>query len=87
MRIDDLNRPPLAQGAQQAEQASEKRASEKTGISNASADQAEVSSLAQALSSGDPQRLEKLRLEVQSGTYNVPADALAKSIISSHLKD
>jgi flagellar biosynthesis anti-sigma factor FlgM len=87
MRIDDLNRTPLTQGAQQTEQASEQRPSEKTGRSTASADQAEVSSLAQALSSGDPQRLEQLRLQVQSGTYNVPADALAKSIISSHLKD
>ena len=87
MRIDDLNRTPLTQGAQQTEQASEQRPSEKTGLSTASADQAEVSSLAQALSSRDAPRLDQLRLQVQSGTYNVPADAIAKSIISSHLKD
>ena len=88
MRIDDLNRAAVTQGAQQAEQTSEKRASEKSGgLQAASGDQADVSSLAHALSSRDAQRLEQLRLEVQSGKYNVPADQIASSIISSHLKD
>lgn len=86
MRIDDLNRTPLAQGAQQTEQTPEK--SEKSGgLSAATGDQANVSSLAHALSSRDPQRLEQLRLEVQSGNYIVPADVLANSIIDGHLKE
>jgi anti-sigma28 factor (negative regulator of flagellin synthesis) len=88
MRIDDLNRAAVTQGTQQAEQASEKRASEKSGsLQAASGDQADVSSLAYALLSRDAQRLEQLRLEVQSGNYNVPADQIASSIINSHLKD
>ena len=87
MRIDDLNRTTVTQGAQQAEQTSEKRASEKSGgLRAASGDQANVSSLARALSSRDAQKLEQLRLEVQSGN-NVPAGEIANSIISSHLKD
>jgi anti-sigma28 factor (negative regulator of flagellin synthesis) len=87
MRIDDLNRTPLAQGAQQAEQTPEKRPTDQNGVPAASADQANVSSLAHALSAGDPQRLEQLRLQVQSGNYNVPAGTLANSIIDAHLKD
>ena len=50
-------------------------------------DQAEVSQLAQALSTSDPARLEQLRLQVQSGTYEVNSGALAKSIINAHLKE
>ncbi|HYK18090.1 MAG TPA: flagellar biosynthesis anti-sigma factor FlgM [Bryobacteraceae bacterium] len=88
MRADDLNRTAVRRGAQQAEETSEKRASEKSGdLQAASGDQANVSSLARALSSRDAQKLEQLRLEVQSGKYNVPAGEIANSIISSHLKD
>ncbi|HMD48428.1 MAG TPA: flagellar biosynthesis anti-sigma factor FlgM [Bryobacteraceae bacterium] len=87
MRIDDLNRTPVAQGAQQAEQAPEKRASDKNSLPAAGADQVTVSSLAHALSAQDPQRLEQLRLQVQSGKYSVPSDALANSIIDGHLKE
>ena len=87
MRADDLNRTAVRRGAQQAEETSEKRASEKSGdLQAASGDQANVSSLARALSSRDAQKLEQLRLEVQSGN-NVPAGEIANSIISSHLKD
>jgi anti-sigma28 factor (negative regulator of flagellin synthesis) len=88
MRIDDLNRTAVTKGAQQAEQTSEKRSSEKSGgLQAASGDQADVSSLAHALSARDGQRLEQLWLEIQSGKYNAPADQIANSIISSHLKD
>ena len=86
MRADDLNRTAVRRGAQQAKETSEKRASEKSGgLQAASGDQANVSSLARALSSRDAQKLEQLRLEVQSGN-NVPAGEIA-NIISSHLKD
>jgi len=87
MRIDDLNRSPLAQGAEKTDQTAQNRASEKNGLPAASSDQANVSALAHALSARDPQRLEQLRLEVQSGKYNVPAQTVANSIIDAHLED
>jgi len=89
MRIDDLNRTPLAPGAERADQAAGKQALDKNG-KPAAADQAEVSEVAQALASGDSgrlQRLERLRLEVQSGKYNVSADVVAKAIIEAHSSD
>jgi len=87
MRIDDLNRTPLTQGTEKTDLAAQKQAAEKDGTPAAGADQADVSSLAQALSTRDPQRLEQLRLDVQSGKYNVSADAVAKAIIDAHTKD
>ena len=87
MRIDDLNRTPLTQGTEKTDVAEQKQAAEKDGSRAAGADQADVSSLAQALSARDPQRLEQLRLEVQSGKYNVSPDAVAKAIIDAHLKE
>ncbi len=87
MRIDDLNRSPLTQEAGKTEQAAEKRALEKDSKAARGTDQAEVSQLAQALSTGDPQRLEQLRLAVQSGKYDVPAEAVAKAIIDHHTQE
>jgi flagellar biosynthesis anti-sigma factor FlgM len=86
MRIDDLNRTPLTQGAEKTDQAADKRALGKHSTAD-STDQAEVSQLAQALSTRDPARLEQLRLQVESGKYEVSAEALAKSIIDTHLKE
>jgi anti-sigma28 factor (negative regulator of flagellin synthesis) len=87
MRIDDLNRTPLAQGTEKTDQTAPKRTGEKDGAALAGTDQAQVSELAQSLASRDPQRLEQLRLDVQSGKYNVSAEAVANSIIDAHLKD
>jgi len=90
MRIDDLNnlnRTPLTQGAEKTDQTAQKAASEKEGRLAVGSDQADVSVLARALSSRDPQRLEQLRLEVQSGKYNVSAEAVAKAIIEAHRKE
>jgi anti-sigma28 factor (negative regulator of flagellin synthesis) len=86
MRIDDLNRTPLTQGAEKTDQAAGERALEKNNVTD-STDQADVSQLAQALSTSDPGRLEQLRLQVQSGTYEVAPKALANSMINAHLKD
>ena len=88
MRIDDLNlnRTPITQGAEKTDQAAEKRALEKNTVADGT-DQVEVSQLAKALSAGDPARLEQLRLQVQSGTYNVTSGALAESIINAHFKE
>jgi anti-sigma28 factor (negative regulator of flagellin synthesis) len=87
MRIDDLNRTPLAQGTGKTDEAAEKRALEKDPKAARGTDQAEVSEMAQALSTGDPQRLEQLRLAVQSGKYEVPAEAVAKAIIDHHTRE
>jgi anti-sigma28 factor (negative regulator of flagellin synthesis) len=86
MRIDDLNRTPLTQGAEKTDQAARERALEKDSVTD-STDQADVSQLAQALSTSDPGRLEQLRLQVESGNYQVSSKALAGSIIDAHLKD
>ncbi len=87
MRIDDLNRTPLTQGAEKTDQAAQKRALEQRTTTADGVDQADVSELARGLSPKDPQRLEQLRLEVQSGKYDVSAEAVAKAIISEHLKE
>jgi len=86
MRIDDLNRTPLTQGAEKTDQAAEKRAIEKEAAGRAQ-DQAEVSQVAQALGKSDPKRIEQLRLEVLSGKFDVSAEAVAKAIIDAHLKE
>lgn len=86
MRIDDLNRAGKAQGAEKTDQATPKRAGDKLGTI-AGADQADVSRLAHALATNDPQRLERLRLAVQSGKYDVSADAVAKAIIDAHYSE
>ena len=87
MRIDDLNRTPLTQNAEKIDQATQQRqsAAEKDAVRGS--DQADVSPLALALSTQDPSRIEQLRLEVQSGKYDVPADAVAKAIIDDHLTE
>jgi anti-sigma28 factor (negative regulator of flagellin synthesis) len=87
MRIDDLNRTPITQGAEKTDQAAEKRVLEKNSTVADGADQAEVSQLAQALKTGDPAHLEQLRLQVQSGAYQVSSTALARSIIEAHSKE
>jgi len=87
MRIDDVNRASVTQSAEKTDQAAQKRELEKDSTSAGGADQANVSQLAQALNSSDPQRLEQLRLQVQSGNYEVPAEAVAKSIVDFHTSD
>jgi flagellar biosynthesis anti-sigma factor FlgM len=88
MRIDDLNRTPLTQtqGAEKTDQAAEHGAQEQTSVTGG-ADQAEVSQLAQALGARDASRVEQLRMQVASGNYEVPAQALASSIVNAHLKE
>jgi anti-sigma28 factor (negative regulator of flagellin synthesis) len=87
MRIDDLNRASSTQGAEKTDPTAHKRAQENKAAAAAGADQAEVSDVARALSLRDPQRLEQLRLKVQSGNYDVSAEAVAKAFIDAHLKD
>ncbi len=92
MRIDDLNRSSVTQGTEQAAPAGAERAQGKQPASPesgsaAASDQVQVSALAQSLAAPDSGRLDQLRLEVESGNYNVPASAVASALIDAHLKD
>lgn len=87
MRIDDLNRTPVTQNAEKTDQATQQRPGAFGKDAVRDSDHADVSPLALALSTQDPSRIEQLRLEVQSGKYNVSADAVAKAIIDAHLTE
>lgn len=87
MRIDDLNRAPLTQSAEKAEAAGQKRALEADSAAARGTDQADVSQLARALAPRDPNRIEQLKLAVESGKYDVSAETVAKAIIDSHLRE
>jgi anti-sigma28 factor (negative regulator of flagellin synthesis) len=86
MRIDDLNRTPVTQSAEKTDQIAQ-QAPGAPGKEAAASDQAEVSPLARALSTQDPSRVDQLRLEVQSGKYDVAAQAVASAIIDAHLTE
>jgi anti-sigma28 factor (negative regulator of flagellin synthesis) len=90
MRIDDLNRAPVTQGTEQSVQTAQQRLPgrdplEKDGV--AGSDQAEVSQLALSLAPPDPERIEQLRLQVESGTYELPSQTLANTLIHAHLQE
>jgi len=88
MRIDDLNRTPVTQSTEKTDQTIAQRPGTTTGKDAvAGSDQADLSQLARALSATDPARIEQLRLEVQSGKYDVSAEAVARSIIDAHLTE
>jgi anti-sigma28 factor (negative regulator of flagellin synthesis) len=88
MRIDNFNRTPLTQGTERTEPADQQRSSGASGKEAISgADQADVSPLAQALSTHDPARIGELQLAVQSGKYDVAAHAVAGAIIEAHLTE
>ena len=82
MRIDDLNRPRQTEATKPDHGVGRP----KNEFAHQPADQVDISQLAETVSSADPRRLEQLRLEVQSGTYKVSAEAVAKSIVEEHLK-
>jgi anti-sigma28 factor (negative regulator of flagellin synthesis) len=87
MRIDDLNRVPVTPGTEQAGQTAQPQTSEATVPGSEQPDQAEVSQMAQSLAAPDPGRIEQLRLEVQSGSYDVSAQAVANALIEAHLNE
>jgi anti-sigma28 factor (negative regulator of flagellin synthesis) len=87
MLIDDLNRTPLSPSAEKTDAASQKRELEPDNAAARGADKADVSQFAQALATRDPKRIEQLRIEVESGKYDVSAEAVAKAIIDSHLRE
>jgi anti-sigma28 factor (negative regulator of flagellin synthesis) len=85
MRIDDLNRTPVTQGTEKSGQTSEQRPPENDAVTGS--DRAEVSHLAQSLAAADPGRIDQLQLDVQSGNYDVSAQAVANAVIDAHLKE
>ena len=90
MRIDDLNRASVTTGAEQSGSVGTERTAGKDSPHKdavAGSDQADVSQLAQSLTGSGSGRVEQLRLEVQSGSYNVSAEVVANSIVEAHLKD
>jgi anti-sigma28 factor (negative regulator of flagellin synthesis) len=83
MRVDDANRLPQAPAAAGADKtnAGQTRRFEGEAAPGSGTDNAEISSLTRALQAGDPQRLQKLQLDVQNGQYQVSADKVAKAIV------
>ncbi len=87
MRIDDLNRTPQAQQAQEAprtEAAGAKTREQSAALGSVSGDETHISQLASALSTG-ASKVETLRLQVARGEYHVSSEAVASSIIDEHL--
>ncbi|HTC90988.1 MAG TPA: flagellar biosynthesis anti-sigma factor FlgM [Bryobacteraceae bacterium] len=85
MRIDDLNRTPVTQVTEKPGQTAQKDTVEKNAVGGA--DQAEVSHLAQSLSAPEPGRIEELRRQVESGSYEVSPQAVANALIDAHLTE
>jgi anti-sigma28 factor (negative regulator of flagellin synthesis) len=81
MRIDNLNRASVTRTAQRTP-----RDNPQENDAIAAPDQASVSQLARSLAPPDTARIEQLRLQVQSGNYEVPAQAIAGAIIDEHLQ-
>jgi flagellar biosynthesis anti-sigma factor FlgM len=92
MRINDVNQTPLPQSPEKTDQAAGVQRSATSGRDTGSgsisgADQAEVSPLAKVLTASDPARIESLRAAVQSGNYNISAEAVAGAIVDAHLSE
>jgi flagellar biosynthesis anti-sigma factor FlgM len=85
MRIDTVNRTPVEQGAEKSGPAAPQTPHEKGAA--AGSDQAEISQLAQSLATPDRNRVEQLRLQIQSGNYDVSAEAVAAALIDAHLRE
>jgi len=86
MRIDDVNRSPQPAPAAKtnSQPADRAQGDEDQGVGT---DSTEISSVAKALQIADPQRLEKLRLDVLRGHYQVSADKVAQAIVDDSIQD
>jgi len=80
MRIDDLNRSPQTVATEKANSGPTARSRE-SEVESADGDNTKISSLAHALQPQDSQRLEQLRLEVQSGQHRVSGEKVAKAVL------
>jgi len=84
MRIDSVHRTPAATGPEKSESTAHSTLAKEVV---AGSDHAGVSQLAQSLAMHASDRIEQLRLQVQSGSYDVSADTIAQALIDAHLKD
>jgi anti-sigma28 factor (negative regulator of flagellin synthesis) len=85
MRIDDLNRTPVPQVTEKPGQTAPPDTVGKDTVTGS--DQAELSHMAQSLSAPEPGRIEELRLQVESGSYEVSPQAVANALIDAHLTE
>ena len=85
MRIDALNRTPIPPDAEKSGPAAPQIPVDKEA--DAGSDQAKISQLAQSLATPVANRIEQLRLQIQSGNYDVSAEAVAAAIIDNQLKE
>jgi anti-sigma28 factor (negative regulator of flagellin synthesis) len=85
MRIDDVNRTPQPAGSEKVSGDTRVQKKEPQTPDRAE-DSAELSRLSQSANEGNDKKLESLRLQVEAGTYAVPAQDLAASILKEHLK-
>jgi anti-sigma28 factor (negative regulator of flagellin synthesis) len=85
MPIDDLNRTPVTLVTETAGQTAQHGTVGKDAV--VGSDQAEVSHMAQSLSAPEPGRIEELRLQVQSGSYEVSPQSVANALIDAHLTE
>ena len=89
MRIDDLNRAPVTPGTEKAGQTAQSAAPRRKCSSGLGPSRTKRKYLSwpQSLAAPDPGRIEQLRLQVQSGSYDVSAQAVANALIDAHLKE
>ena len=85
MRIDALNRTPIPQDADKSGPTAPQVSLDKEV--GAGSDQAKISHVAESLATPHANRVEELRMQIQSGNYDVSAEAVAAAIIDSHLKE
>jgi anti-sigma28 factor (negative regulator of flagellin synthesis) len=81
MRIDPLNRTSIANSSEKSGPAAQQTEA------LARSDQADISHLAKALATPAADRIEQLRLQVQSGVYDVSAEAIAGALIDAHIRE
>ncbi len=84
MRIDSVHRTPAAAGPDTSESTAHSTLENEVV---AGSDQAGVSQLAQSLAMHAANRIEQLRIQVQSGSYDVSAETVAQALIDAHIKD
>jgi anti-sigma28 factor (negative regulator of flagellin synthesis) len=84
MRIDDLSRTTVTQAAEQCEQATPQGPSVESA---AAGPEDEAAHFAQSIEASDPIRIEQLRQQVLSGSYDVSTHKVADAVIDAHLDE
>ena len=86
MRIDDGNKLAPTLPTDRSQKTDTHRVQDETPHSTPDVSAiSDIAAQASSLGGTNEQRLEALRVAVESGTYHVSSSALAKSIIDSHL--